>query len=278
MSRRYTSDGPLRVGLAGFGNVGQDLARRLTAGTIPQAKLTAISAKDLEKAAVNAKAFDPAPAIVPVAELPDHADAIVECATGDAFPEIARAALGAGKVLLPVSVGALAAHPEILRLAEASAGTIQVVSGALPGLDAIRAAAEGGITRAKLTSQIRPESLADERYVQERGFDFATPPAEPVKVFEGSAMEAALAFPRHFNVAVSLSLAGIGLEETEIEVWANGQVPGTVHEVEIEGEDARFTMISRNLPSETNRRTSRVVAPSVMAALRSLVSAVRIGS
>lgn len=268
----------MRVALAGFGTVGQELARRLAGGAIAQMRLVAISARDLDKARRNSAHLDPPPAVVRVAELPDLAEVIVECATGAAFPEIARTALKAGRILVPVSVGALASHPEIIELAGCHGGVIRVASGAMLGLDAIRGAAEGEIRSVRLTSSLRPDSLAREPYIIERGFDFASPPAARAKVFEGTAGEAARAFPNHFNVAVTLSLAGIGLERTEVEVWADPEVPGAVHHVEVDADHIQLSMTSRNRPSPSNPRTSRSVAPSVMAALRSLVAPLQIGS
>jgi len=272
----------MRVGLVGFGTVGRTLGERLAAGAIPEARLTAIAARDLEKARTNADALapapDPAPAIVTVAELPDHADVVVECATGAAFPEIARVVLEAGLTLVPVSVGAMATHPEIVELARRHGGRIRIASGAMLGLDAVRGAAEGELRSVRLTSRVRPDSLVREAYIIEHGFDFTTPPETPVKVFEGTAGEAARAFPNHFNVAVTLGLAGLGLDRTEVEVWADPDIPGAIHHVEVEADHIALSMTSRNLPSPTNPRTSRSVAPSVMAALRSLVSPLQIGS
>ncbi len=274
----FSREHPMRVALAGFGTVGREIARRLTAGAIPEVRLTAISARDLDKARAASAHLEPRPRVVPVAELPEHADVVVECATGDALPAIAEATLCAGRTLVPVSVGGLAAHPEVLELAGRHGGRIRIATGALPGLDAIRTAAEGGIRSLSLNSRVRPDSLARESYILERGFDFTTPPKEAVQVFEGSAREAALAFPRHFNVAVTLSLAGIGLDRTRITVWADPDVPGAVHNVEVEGEDIQLSLTSHNRPSATNPRTSRAVAPSVLAALRAIAAAVQVGS
>ena len=215
--------------------------------------------------------------MVPVAELPAHADLVVECATAAALPEIARAALDAGKILVPVSVGGFAAHPEILGWVERG-GRVRVATGALPGLDAIRTAAEDEIRSVRLISRIRPESLVHEDHVRRLGFDFKNPPAEAQKVFEGTAREAALAFPRHFNVAVTVSLAGIGLDRTLVTMYADPAVAGTVHLIEVDAENFQLRLESRNRPSATNPRTSRAVAPSVLAALRALISPVQVGS
>jgi len=269
---------PVRVGLAGFGNVGQDLARRLTAGALPDARLTAVSAVDLERARANAAAIDPPPRVVPLAELPGHADVVVECATADAFPEIARVVMAAGKTLVAVSVGGLPNCPELVDLARAHGGRVKIASGALPGLDIIRSVKEGEIRSVKLTTRLRPNSLAHEAYILNQGFDFSTPPAESVKVFDGTAGEAAACFPRHFNVAVTLSLGGIGFERTRVEVWCDPTVPGTIHQVDVDALDGNLTLISRNTPSPTNPRTSRIVAPSILAALRGLTDPIQVGS
>ena len=274
---RYTEAQPMRVALAGFGNVGQEVARRLAAGAIPEARLTALAARDLDRARTNCARLQPRPLVVPADELPAHADVIVECATAAALPEIARAALAAGKILVPVSVGGLAAHPEILGWVERG-GRIRVATGALPGLDALRTAAEDEIRSVRLFSQIRPESLAHEDHVRHLGFDFTTAPAEAVKVFEGTAREAALAFPRHFNVAVTVSLAGIGLDRTLVTMYADPAIAGTVHLIEVEAENIQLRLESRNRPSVTNPRTSRAVAPSILAALRALVAPIQVGS
>src|SRR5579872_1718812 len=227
---------PVRIGLAGFGNVGQELARRLGAGVIPEARLAAATARDLDRARTNAARFTPMPDIVPLAEGPARGDIIVECATAESFPEIARTVLTAGKYLIAVSAGGVPNCPEMMELARAHGGRVRIASGAMPGLDIIRCAAEGGISRVHLRSRIKPDSMVHERYVLDRGHDFAAqPPKGPVKVFEGSAGEAAAAFPRHFNVAVSLSLAGIGFERTSVEIWVDPTIGGAVHHVEVEG-------------------------------------------
>lgn len=268
----------MKVGLAGFGNVGRDLARRLAGGAIPEMELIAVTARDLVKAEAAAQQLAPRPRVVPLADLPELCDVVVECATADSFPAIAHAVLGAGKVLICVSAGGVPSCPELVDLARRHGGRVRVASGAMPGLDIIRSAAEGAIRRVHLKSRIKPSSMAHEPYVLERGHDFERrPPIEPIRIFEGSAGEAAGHFPRHFNVAVSLSLAGIGFDRTTVEIWIDPTIPGAIHRVELEGEEIELVMESRNRPS-ANPRTSRIVAPSIIAALRALVAPVVSGS
>ena len=125
---------------------------------------------------------------------------------------------------------------------------------------------------------MRPEALAKEDYVIDKGFDFSTPPAEPVHVFGGTAREASEAFPRHFNVATTLSLAGAGPDQTVIELWADDGIPGVIHRVEVDSDVVALELVCHNRPSPTNKSTAAVVAPSVMATLRSLVSPLQLGN
>lgn len=267
----------LRIGLAGFGSVGQEIARRITTKPLCNVLLVGVTARDLEKARQAASAYRPAPLVMPLDDMVEKTDIIIECATAEAFPEIARKVVARGKTLITVSVGGLPNCPELIDLAEKHGGRIHVASGALPGLDIIRGVKEGEIRKVKLRSSIRPDSLVKEAYVRDRGFDFSKPLEKPVKVFEGTARQAAAAFPRHFNVAITLSLGGVGFDRTEVEVWADGDIPGPVHHVEVESEDASLTLISRNRASK-NPRTARLVAPSIIAALRTYVEPLRVGT
>ncbi|WGF88084.1 aspartate dehydrogenase domain-containing protein [Marinivivus vitaminiproducens] len=273
-----TPAGEIAVGLAGFGNVGRDIASRLHASPIAGLRLTMVTARDLEKAREAARTIDPTLRVVTLAELAANCDVVVECATAESFPEIARTVLRAGRTLVAVSAGGVPNCGDMEALAREHGGRVRIASGALPGLDIVRSAAEGTIRSVRLISRIKPGSMAKEPFVRARGFDFAqTPPAAPVRVFEGTAGEAARAFPRHFNVAIALSLGGVGLERTQVEVWVDPDIPGAVHEVVVEADDVRLVMTSHNRPS-ANPRTSRIVAPSIMAALRAMVAPVIAGS
>ena len=275
----YTPDNPMRVALAGFGTVGQSLARHLSGNGVPAVRLTAISARDLDKARRASAGLKPAPHVVPVAKLPADADVVVECAPAAAFREIAEPALMAGKTLLAVSPSALATQPDLIDLARAHGGRIQIVTGALPGLEAVRGAREGGINSVKLSARFRLDRLARSDYVLARGFDFSTPPEAPVLIFSGTAREATTTFPRHLNVAAALALAGTGLDETLVDLWVDAGVTGTTLRIELDSDVIELDLTARNRPTGGKKGgTSRIVAPSILAALRAMVSPLRVGS
>ena len=269
---------PLKIGLGGFGNVAGQLAGAIRARPELGLEIAAVSARDLEAAGRRAAGLGLEVPVVPADRLPDHAAVVVECATYDGFRPVVEPALRAGGHVVCVSIGALGVNLDLIDLAAAHGGTVHIASGAMPGLDILRAAREAGIRSVRLTSHIRPESLAHESYVAERGIDLSPAGTAPVAVFSGNAREAALCFPRHFNVAVALSLAGIGLDATEIEIFADGRLPGARHTVRVVSEAIELEMTSQNLPSPENNRTSRIVAPSILAALRELQAPLRVGS
>jgi aspartate dehydrogenase len=97
-------------------------------------------------------------------------------------------------------------------------------------------------------------------------------------VFAGSAREAIAGFPANVNVAVALSLAGIGPDRTQIEVWADPTVTRNTHTVTVKSDSADLSMTIANIPSEENPRTGRITALSVLAALRRLTEPLVVGS
>lgn len=266
----------LTVAIGGFGAIGQAIATRLDQGE-PGLTLAAVSARDHAKAKANMAAFQKKVPVLPLDALADHADVVVECAPAAVFREAAEPALRKGKVFVPLSVGALLIHDDLAGLAEQGGGRIVVPTGALLGLDAVRAAAEGEITSVAMVTRKPPDGLAGAPYLIERGID-VTDLTEPLKIFEGSAREGAKGFPANVNVAAALSLAGIGPDRTRLEIWADPAVSRNMHRITVEADSARFEMAIENLPSQENARTGKITALSALAALKGLVSTVKVGS
>ena len=99
-----------------------------------------------------------------------------------------------------------------------------------------------------------------------------------MKVFEGSARDAVRGFPANVNVAVALSLAGIGPDRTSIEIWADPDVERNTHTITVDSDATRFTMTIEGIPSEANPATGMLTPLSVIATLRGLVSTVKVGT
>lgn len=278
MSATPLSNAALRVGIVGFGAIGEDVGARLLRNDVPNVQLAAVCVKDAARAQARLRAIGGGDVpVLPLAQLVETCDIVCECASVDAFAEIARTVLGAGKTLIAISVSALPRCPELAELATATGGKLRIAGGGLAGLDILRAVCEDDVHSVHLTTRFRPQSMAHDPYVRSQGLDLTQPLDSAVQIFEGNVRAAALAFPRHFNVAFALSLAGIGPDRTQVSVYVDPAVEGTVQAVEVRADSADLTLVSRTRPSRAYR-SSRIVAPSVVAALRTYTQPIHVGS
>jgi aspartate dehydrogenase len=97
-------------------------------------------------------------------------------------------------------------------------------------------------------------------------------------VFDGTAAEAVLGFPKNINVSAVLSLAGIGAKKTFVKIVTSPDYTLNTHEVEITGEFGRIVTKAENRPSRSNPKTSALAVFSAIAALEGAVDSVRIGT
>lgn len=265
---------PLRVGIAGLGAVGAVMARRLLEGE-PGLVLAAVSARDTAKAQAILGGAD-IPVVAP-ATLAETCDVVVEGLPPALFRAVAEPALKAGRIFMPLSVGQLLEHEDLIALAAAHGARIHVPTGALLGLDAVRAAAEGGIESVTMKTRKPPRGLKGAPHIEAEGIDLDAV-TSPLCVFRGTVRDGARGFPANLNVAAALSLAGIGPDRTTLEVWADPGVTRNMHTITVEADSARFTMTIENVPSAENPRTGRITALSALAALKGLVAPLRLGT
>ncbi|RJF96395.1 aspartate dehydrogenase [Sphingomonas cavernae] len=264
------------VGIAGFGTIGAVVAKRLAEG-LPGLTLAAISSGRREVAEKRAHELGLSVPIVSPIELASRCDIIVECAPTAAFLSIAEPALTAGRTLVTVSGAAILEHPEIVDKARAGNGQIVLATGALLGLDAVRAAAEGNIHSVRMVTRKPPKSLRTAKHVVENSISLDNL-AEPLLLFRGSAREGARAFPSNVNVAAALGLAGIGADRTELEIWADPTRTRNCHRIDVDADSARFGLEIENIPTDENPGTGRITALSMIAALRGLAAPLRVGT
>lgn len=265
----------MTVAIGGLGAIGMALARALDQG-VPGLKLIAVSAKDRAKAAANVAGFRDVPVVVDLADLA-QADIVVEAAPAAVFEQIALPAIDAGRIFVPSSVGQLLPRMHLVARAEASGARIVVPTGALLGLDAVRAAAEGEVSSVTIETRKPPGGLVGAPYLEANGIDVLAV-REPTVIFEGNAFDAAAGFPANVNVAAALALAGIGPQRTTVRIWADPGVDRNIHTIKVEAAAARLTMTVENVPSEANPKTGKLTPLSVLACLRGLTSTLKVGS
>ena len=267
----------LKVAIAGLGAIGLQVARRIDAGEIEGLVLSAVAARDETKAQRNLAGFRSPPKILPLKQLAEVADVVVECVPAAHFLSAAEPPIRLGRTFMPLSVGALLGHMELVDLARETGARIVVPSGAILGLDAVRAVAEGNVESVRLVTRKPPAGLAGAPLLVEKGISLEGL-SEPLMVYAGTAREAAKGFPANLNVSVALSLAGIGPDRTEVEVWADPTVTHNTHTIIVKSDSSNLTMTIENTPSAENPRTGVITALSVIAALRRLTAPLVIGT
>ncbi len=265
----------LRVAIAGLGPIGKKVAEALDRG-IDGLVLSAVSAQHPEKHRDWLGNLTTSPAVLPIEKLSDVADIVIECAPARLVRSIVAPFVTKGKTAIVLSVGALLENEDLIELAKQNGGQIVVPTGALIGLDAVTAAAVGEIHSVRMVTRKPVQGLAGAPYLIENNIDIEQI-KEPLRIFDGTAREAAKGFPANLNVAVALSLAGIGPDRTRLEIWADPALTRNVHRVEVESNSARFSMSIENIPSE-NPKTGRITALSVIAFLRKQRAPLRVGT
>ncbi len=272
-----STDTTLTLAIAGLGAIGLTVARHANAGGIEGMELAAVSARDQEKARMRLATFSPMPELLPLDALGEAGDVIVECVPAAHFMEVAKPAISNGKIFMPLSVGVLLDHMELVDMARETGARIIVPTGALIGLDAVRAAATGAIGSVKLVTSKPAAALADAPHVVKNNISLEGL-TEPKMLFTGTAREAASGFPASLNVGAALALAGLGPDKTQVEVWADPNATRNTQSVTVTSDLADFSMTIANVPSNENPRTGRITAHSVIAALQRLTSPLVIGS
>ncbi len=263
------------VAVGGLGAIGYKVAEWLDRED-SGFELAAVSARDLERARTRTAHFRRPPAVVRPEEL-SRWQIVVEAAPASAFESIVIPALEQARTVVVASVGALLARPHLLERARQTGASMLVPSGALAGLDGIRAVALGSVASVTLETRKPPGSLAGAPHLARNAIDVGAV-TSPTCVFRGSAREAAAGFPANANVAAALALAGIGPERTQVEIWADPTVERNTHTVRVVADSATLAFCIESVPSAENPRTSRLAALSVLACLRGLVAPLRVGS
>jgi aspartate dehydrogenase len=270
----------------GCGAIGCALAQAIERRYANAAKLVAVVDRDRARARLLQQRLASHPPIVSLPTLIRRSHLVIEAASVSAAPRVARLALAANRDVLVMSAGGLLAHRAAWqRLSQRARGRLHVPSGALSGLDGVKAMAVGTITRIGLTTRKPPQALASSPFVRSKRLRL-TRLRRPTVLFRGSPEEAIKAFPQNVNVAATLALAaggGMGSSPRRrpritVRVVADPTIHVNVHEVDVQGDCGRLNVRVESRPSATNPKTSELAIRSALATLNQLLTSVRIGT
>jgi len=266
-----------RIGILGCGTIGTETAVAIVTVFQDYAELVAVCYTNTEAVdKLNAQLHRPVPS-VSLDALCRKSDLVIEAASAAAVGQLIALAIDAGCDLLIMSVGGVLDREEdLIRLAKAGRH-IYIPSGAVGGIDVLKAAMMSDVQDVQITTRKPVEGLRGAPYIEEKNICLEDIREETV-IFEGKAREAIQAFPKNVNVAAAISLAGIGPDRTRVRIVVCPDRQVNAHEITIRGRFGSFHCLAENDPSPTNPKTSYLAALSCMATLKKVLEGMEIGT
>ncbi len=196
-----------------------------------------------------------------------------ECASHSAVRAYGPGLLRLGIDLVIASIGALSdesLHRELEAAAAIGGAKLILPAGAVPGIDALNAAMQGGLEHVSYTSRKPP--AAWKGTPAETLLDLDNLKRAEV-FYTGTARAAARDYPKNANVAATVALAGLGFDATEVRLIADPAAGGNLHEIEAEGAFGYMHLSIAGQPLRSNPKTSSLAAYST---IRAILNRVRV--
>jgi aspartate dehydrogenase len=255
-----------RIGIIGCGAIGTQIAEYIQAELKNRARIAAICDVDSKKAISLSKKIKHRPFITKIDELIKKVDLIIESASANISGHIAEKAVLLKKDVLIMSTGGLLDKANLIE----NYRNIHIPSGAICGLDGLKSAMVGRIKSLTLTTRKPLKGLAGSPYLKKRGINLDKIKKETL-LFSGNARQAIRYFPQNINVAVTLSIYGIGPDRTKVRIFTSPEYKRNIHEVEVVGEFGRLVTRTENVPSRANPKTSQLAIFSAIAKLKEIL-------
>lgn len=253
----------MKVGIIGCGAI----ANIITTSIVPEdsdIEIAYFFDNDIERAE-NLASLAGGVAALDFDDMVDNVDLVLECASPDSVKHYAPIVLGKGRDMIVMSIGALMDtefYSEVEQIAKQNNARIHLPSGAIVGLDGIKAVAKFGLEEVTLVTRKSPKSLGKD--------------IDEVEVlFEGKASEAVKEFPLNINVAATISIAC--QRDIDVKIIVDPSVDRNVHEITARGDFGEFKTITMNYPCAANPKTSMLAALSAIRLLKSFDETISVG-
>jgi aspartate dehydrogenase len=266
------------VGILGCGAIGSRIAKSIKTQCRAHAVVSALFDIHPVKSQ-NLQKFIPQKNVVKntYVELLADCDFVVEAVNAPDTYELVRQALTAKKDVLVMSVGKFIEGDSIFKLAQKQGVKVIIPSGAIAGIDAIKAASQKRIDSITLTTRKPVYGFADNAYVQQRRFNLSQIKKETV-LFDGGVREAVKCFPQNINVAATIALASKAKDKLRIRITTSPEFKVNSHEIEVQGEFGRMVTKTENVVCPDNPKTSYLAVLSAVRTLKEHFLGVKIGT
>ncbi|MFC1570561.1 aspartate dehydrogenase domain-containing protein [Candidatus Omnitrophota bacterium] len=265
------------LAIIGCGTIGEALAVHAGKNLTSHIEKIILCDIDQDKTSKLAGKIQGADITADLNEAIEKADIVVEAVSPKVALEVLELATKNKKDVMIMSIGGLLGNEKMLSEASDSGIKVMLPSGAIAGIDAVKAAKTAGIESVTLTTRKSPKSIKGAPYLEANGIDVDKLDKETV-IFEGNALEAMKAFPKNINVSALLSIAGIGGEKTNVSIVVSPEYTKNTHEIEVKSAAGVITARTANVPSPSNPKTSYLAALAAIASLEGYFNTVRIGT
>ncbi len=253
----------MKVGIIGCGAI----ANIITTSIVPENNDIDIAYffdKDIERAE-NLASLAGGIAALDFDEMVGNVDLVLECASPASVREFAPKVLEKGCDMIVMSIGALMDEDfyfNLEKIAKENGAKVHLPSGAIVGLDGIKAVAKFGLKEVSLVTRKSPKSLGKDIDKEE-------------VLFEGKASEAVKEFPLNINVAATISIACH--RDIDVKIIVDPKVDRNVHEITAKGDFGEFKTTTMNYPCSANPKTSMLAALSAIRLLKSFNETISVG-
>ena len=264
------------LGIIGCGNIGASLARYVNDNLTEQVAKIILFDTDVEKAEALCGELTSAEIAENSDNIFDDAHLVVEAVGPSVVPGLLGKAIECEADLMIMSVGGLLEH--VQKLDDARRLNIRIIlpSGAIAGIDALKAAKISGIESVSIVTRKPPKSIKGAPYLEEKGIDVDTITDETI-IFDGPVREAVKAFPKNINVSALLAIAGAGPDQTNVRIAVSPEFTKNSHEITVQSKAGRITARTDNVPSPQNPKTSYLAILSAISSLQDYFDPIRIG-
>ena len=268
----------VNIGIVGCGAIGSRIAMSVSHELKDHCVLKALYDIDLKKSETLAAQISQRQVFKKTyAQLLNSCTFVIEAVNATDTHTIIRQALLAKKNVLAMSVGKLLNQENLFRLAKKNHCQILIPSGALAGIDAIKAASLANISSITLTTRKPPSGFANSPYVEEKGIHLGEISEETV-IFDGDVDTAVKIFPKNINVAATIALACGVKDKMSVRIVTSPEYKTNSHEIEMVGDFGRMVSRTDNLVCPDNPKTSYLAVLSAIQTLKQFFNHVHVGT